>query len=223
MNTSTIRHTLSNFAHRYSRQMLAVNSIIFLLAGYTFLKLADDVWFREGFSWDAPAMLAIHQFSRPWLDTVFIGITNSAGKYLPLIALATVAILWARRKKLEAGSLTLSLVVATAINWLLKTIFSRPRPNVFPPITVEHSYSFPSGHTMAALAFYGFLALLFWRWGYRLWALAAGIWVILVAFSRVYLGVHYPSDILGALAIGTLWLIIMEFFYFQKAKRTSSV
>jgi len=82
---------------------------------------------------------------------------------------------------------------------------------VFPPLTTETSYSFPSGHAMAAVAVYGVLALLLWQRGKRGWAVLAGAWVPLVAISRVYLGVHYPSDVLASLALGTIWLIIVWF------------
>lgn len=203
--------------------MLTINAIIFFFAGFTFVKLADDVWFREGFRWDAPIMLAIHQYSQPWVDTLFIGITNSAGKYLPLVVLAAVIFLWMRHKKLETISLVTSLTGAVTINAALKLIFSRPRPAVFPPITVENSFSFPSGHTMAAIAFYGFLAILLWQWHQRAWVIVFGGWVLLVAFSRVYLGVHYPSDVLGALAVGALWLIAIEFFYFQFQRKKNNL
>jgi len=200
-----------------------LNAVIFFSAGFTFLKLADDVWFREGFSWDAPIMLAIHQYSQPWLDTLFIGITNSAGKYIPLFLLGALVLLWIKHKKIEIVSLIVSLVGAIIINGALKILFARPRPAIFPPITVEYSYSFPSGHTMTAMAFYGFVAILLWQWHRRIWALAFGGWVLLVALSRVYLGVHYPSDVLGALAVGALWLIIVEIFYFQTQQKQNNL
>jgi membrane-associated phospholipid phosphatase len=97
------------------------------------------------------------------------------------------------------------------LNSLLKLLFARPRPNVFPPLMAETSYSFPSGHTMSAVAVYGLLALLLWQRGQYAWALLPGLWVPLVALSRVYLGVHYPSDVLASLALGTIWLVIVWF------------
>jgi undecaprenyl-diphosphatase len=95
---------------------------------------------------------------------------------------------------------------------LLKLLFARPRPNVFPPLTLETSFSFPSGHTMAAVAFYGLIAILLWRDHHYGWALLPGLWVPLVALSRIYLGVHYPSDVLASLAVGTIWLALILLF-----------
>ncbi len=106
-----------------------------------------------------------------------------------------------------------SFVGTFLLNSLLKFIFARPRPDLFPPLVVEHSYSFPSGHTMSAIAYFGLLALVLWQRGRRGWAVLAGLWVPLVALSRVYLGAHYPSDVLASLAIGTIWLVIVWFAY----------
>jgi len=80
-------------------------------------------------------------------------------------------------------------------------------------LVVETSYSFPIGHTLAAIAYYGLLALVLWPWERRGWAMLAGLEVPLVALSRVYLGAHYPSDVLASLAIGTIWLVIVWFVY----------
>ena len=99
------------------------------------------------------------------------------------------------------------------LNSLLKLLFARPRPNLFPPVVTETSFSFPSGHAMTAVAVYGLLSLLLWQRGRHSWALLAGLWVPLVALSRVYLGVHYPSDVLASLALGTVWLVIVWFGY----------
>ena len=67
---------------------------------------------------------------------------------------------------------------------------------------------------MAAIAVYGLTAVLLWQRRRTGWAVLAGLWVPLVALSRVYLGVHYPSDVLASLAVGTIWLILVMFVFF---------
>jgi undecaprenyl-diphosphatase len=176
--------------------------------------LAEDVWLKEGFSWDAPLMRAIHRLSTPWLDAIMKGITFTASSAAVVLAAGIALWLWhGQRKRLEALAVIVTLTGSVAINTILKLVFARPRPDIFPPLTVEHSYSFPSGHTSTAIALYGLIAVLLWRAHHRGWALLSGLWVLLVALSRVYLGVHYPSDVLGSLALGVLWIFAVTFVY----------
>ena len=176
-----------------------------------FLELAEDVWLNEGFTWDATVMLGIHTLSRPWLDKLSWLITQTGGPLIVLPVAGTAAWFWRHAQQKVTWLVLASFGGALLLNTLLKLLFARPRPNVFPPLTTETSYSFPSGHAMAAVAVYGLLALLLWRRAKRGWAVLAGAWVPLVALSRVYLGVHYPSDVLASLALGTIWLIIVWF------------
>lgn len=176
-----------------------------------FLELAEDVWLNEVFVWDATIMLDIHSLNQPWLDKLFWLITQTGGPLIILPAAGTAV--WFRRHN---DRLTTRLVLASfggtlLLNTVLKLLFARPRPNLFPPLVVENSYSFPSGHTMAAAAVYGLLALLLWQRGRYGWAIGAALWVLLIALSRVYLGAHYPSDVLASLALGTIWLVIVWF------------
>lgn len=187
----------------------AVVGALALAATLLFLELAEDIWLKEGFAWDAPVMLAIHKLSTPWLDWLMEAVSGTAGRWItaPLTA-AAVYFLW-RREWLISAVVLVGYGGAMGFNSLLKLLFARPRPSVFPPLVVESSFSFPSGHTMSAVAFYGLLSLLLWRRGKPLPAAAAGLWVPLVALSRVYLGVHFPSDVLASLAVGTVYLIVL--------------
>lgn len=200
---------MPTFFKRPSKTVIAISVILATLATFVFLELADDVWMKEGFRWDAPLMLAIHQLSSPLMDAVVAALTTTGGRLLPVIFVAVAVYLWHRRQLPALVSLVISLGGSLLINTVLKAIFARPRPQVFPPITVENTFSFPSGHTMAAVAFYGLLAVFLWEWGHRTIAMLTAGWVPVVAVTRVYLGVHYPSDVLGALAVGFIWLIVM--------------
>jgi len=180
-----------------------------ILAAAIFFELAEDVWLREGFAWDAPIMLAIHSLQTPTLDRIMKAITLSGSIFGVVLVMAGAAFWLGRRRCwVELAALLISVVGGAALNGLLKLLFARPRPSVFPPLTVEHTYSFPSGHTMTAVTLYGFLAILLWQHRHRGWALLAAAMVPLIGFSRVYLGVHYPSDVLGAMTLGILWLSV---------------
>lgn len=195
-----------------SRKMLYKGSLMAVLgstAMRVFLELGEDVWLREVFAWDAPTMLAIHSLQTPRLDW-FMKASTMAGSYGATIVTVAVALKFRRRRhKDKLAALLVSVVGAATMNGLLKMFFARPRPSVFPPFSVEHTYSFPSGHTITAVALYGYLAILLWPEGYRLLALLVGSLIPIVGFSRIYLGVHYPSDILGAMALGTLWVLLV--------------
>ena len=196
-------------------------SLVLVLAG-VFTALAEDVWFREGFAWDAPIIQAIHQFSNPWLDPLMSLVTQTgeAGAIVIVVIMAAWFI-W-KNRRMDALSVVASFGGAAALNTLLKLIFARPRPALFPPLVLENDFSFPSGHVTASVAVYGFLAVLLWRSKHRLWALVAGAWVLLVTVSRIYLGVHYPSDTLAALAFASLWLMMVFAVHDRVARRAAA-
>jgi len=180
-----------------------------LALGAIFTELAEDVWFHEGFTWDAPLILALHQFSRPWLDTAMRIVTQTGeGGAIALALVLAGWFLW-RRRRLDAATVVISFAGAAAINTVLKLLLARPRPALFPPLVAESGFSFPSGHVTASVAVYGLLAVFLWRQRHRAWAIASGFWILAVAVSRIYLGVHYPSDTLGSLTFATLWLLMI--------------
>ena len=174
-----------------------------------FTDLAEDVWFREGFTWDAPIILAIHHFSSPALDTAMRILTQTGES--GAIGIAAVLAIWFAWKHnyLDTVAIFVSLIGGAALNTLLKILLARPRPSLFPPLVVESGFSFPSGHVAASVAVYGFLAVLLWRQKHCGWAVLSGAWVLVVAVSRIYLGVHYPSDALGAIIFTSLWLVVV--------------
>ena len=128
-----------------------------------------------------------------------------------VMTLAVSAYLWVRRLRMRVLKLTLAVFGGMLLNVLLKHLFVRPRPHFNNPLLTLTSYSFPSGHTLMATVFYGALCMLIvarvrkWRWRGLAIASAAGL-ILLVGFSRIYLGVHYLSDVLAAIAEGLAWL-----------------
>ena len=145
-----------------------------------------------------------------WL-TVFFKVITWLGesKILILIGLASILIL--KNKKI-ALCLAGNLVLVAGLNWLLKHIIQRPRPEGYRLID-ESGYSFPSGHAMISTAFYGFILYLVFK-NVKNKALrnsiciALGLLIILLCCSRVYLGVHYASDVIAGLFLCVAFLII---------------
>ena len=194
----------------YSR--LSRTQIISLLAigipSVIFLELAEDVWQSEGFWWDSRMTLAIHGLANPWLTQIvrFITFTGGIGSFL-IFAISMVW-LWRQQRKHQAQLLLVCFMGSALINELLKLFFVRPRPTLFPPLIAVGGYSFPSGHSTAGITLFGVLAIFLWHDRHYGWAIAAAIWGLLIGISRVYLGVHYPSDVLAAWMAGFLWILV---------------
>ncbi|MEZ4865234.1 MAG: phosphatase PAP2 family protein [Caldilineaceae bacterium] len=209
---STVNSTDSSYLQRVLQRLrtswpIWVSGFIAIGLLGSFLQLAEDVWMKEAFAWDAPVMLAVHQLSTPWLNTLMIAITWIGSPGIILLAPLAAGWLWLRRRKPAAAiALMVSVIGAALLSGSLKLLFARPRPTVFPPLLTEQTYSFPSGHTWVSIAFYGFIAYLLWQHQRRVGAILTAAFALLIAFSRIYLGVHYPSDVLASLSIGLLWL-----------------
>jgi undecaprenyl-diphosphatase len=131
------------------------------------------------------------------------------------LAMALLAGAWLRRRHERYWLLALAAAVpgGLVLNVLLKFAFHRARPQFDDPLLTLATYSFPSGHTVGATLVYGLLASYAAAharsWGARAAALlAAGLMVALVGLSRMYLGVHYLSDVLAAAAEGCAWLAV---------------
>jgi len=142
-----------------------------------------------------------------------------------IFTIATVLILWLYKKRSYIIPLSLCITGSEIFTSAGKFIFHRARPDV--AIYPENSFSFPSGHATIAIAFYGFLAYMLIK-NSRLWKrkinifFASFILIILIGFSRLYLGVHYVSDVWGGYLAGAIWLIIAigfsEYFLYKKQR-----
>ncbi len=155
-------------------------------------------------------LLAVFRSAK--LTKIFFWIT-ALGKWqvVLIFAVATILILWVWRKRFYISPLLLSLVGGGAFTFIGKIIFHRARPET--ALYLENSFSFPSGHATISVAFYGFIAYCLIRnikkWKYKVNVFfAALVAILLIGFSRLYLGVHYASDIWGGYLAGAIWLII---------------
>jgi undecaprenyl-diphosphatase len=147
--------------------------------------------------------------TRTMLAITFLG---STGLVTCAAVVFGIYLVWRRRFAWLAATLA-SVFGGMLLNKMLKLAFQRPRPFFDDPIVAFTGYSFPSGHTMAATVLYGVLAAYFFartpdRRSRVLIVLAAGFLIALVGFSRMYLGAHYLSDVLAAMAEGLAWISI---------------
>jgi membrane-associated phospholipid phosphatase len=139
-----------------------------------------------------------------------VGILGSL-EALALVSLLVAVVLLVQRCWSSLAAWLVAVLGGEALNLLLKDLFARPRPHFERPLLVETSYSFPSGQAMESLVVYGMLAyfavLTLSGRGKRAGSVGgAAVLVILIGFSRVYLGAHYVSDVIGGFAAGGAWL-----------------
>lgn len=200
---------------RYFSQQLILGVLVLLGASWVFGSIADEVLEQDAFA-------AIDHFLSQWLNAMKTpGLTDIMLKVsamhgvrgMSLLVLVTaLALLW---KKYGFWLMVMLLAVpgGALLNVLMKQVFERARPQLDSPVLALHDYSFPSGHTCASTLFYGVLAALLvsrtrsWRRRALACAMALGM-VALVAFSRLYLGAHFLSDVLGGFAEGVAWLAL---------------
>ena len=142
-------------------------------------------------------------------------------KWLTFAVLAGTLFLFIKRKWSLGIFFVLSSGVGSLFNVLLKNIFKRQRPDLHRLIT-ENSYSFPSGHSMGSFIFYGAIAYIILHYAHKKGAKTFGVvlmvlFILFIGISRIYLGVHYPSDVVGGYAAGGAWLsiCIIGFRYYE--------
>lgn len=149
--------------------------------------------------WEVPLMWRLHGYATPWLDAVMTRITN-LGEFAfvaPIALVVAVVLVWRRRYQ-QLTFFMLGLVIANTADNVLKLAFHRLRPMLWTD-TTGYYYSFPSGHSTASFTLAVLCIALAWNTRWR-WPMLMGgsVYAIAVGFSRVYLGVHYPTDVVGA-------------------------
>ncbi|MDQ3751800.1 MAG: bifunctional DedA family/phosphatase PAP2 family protein [Actinomycetota bacterium] len=162
---------------------------------------------------DRPVLDWVVLHREPVLNTVMLVITALGGA--PFVSfvfvVATLFVYRRTRQRRWVIFLATTMVGALVLDDVVKALVDRPRPN-FRPLVEAAGSSFPSGHATAAAATCAAIAFLLtryrsWRPSVTIWTVAAGV-AALIAFSRVYLGVHWPTDILGGLALGGFWTAV---------------
>jgi undecaprenyl-diphosphatase len=197
---------------------LAVGLALSAFVIWAFAELADGVVEGESRRFDRATLLWIYAQSPGWLEGPMRLIT-ALGYYwivLPLLA-AVVFIFYLKGWRLSATLLVVSTVGSFLLTTVLKAVFERARPELFDSGYAASFYSFPSGHATVAVGFYGTLTLLlaYRLRGFARWAVATGgvLLVLLIGFSRLYLGVHYPTDVLAGFLAAPLWVICVGVVY----------
>ena len=198
---------------------LALGLLLSLGVIALFAKIVEDVVEGESRRFDDVVLLWIHANTPDWLYGP-MRVVTTLGYYwvvFPLLVLAAYAF-YRRGHRVSARLLLVATLGSIVLTTAIKTIVQRARPELFDSGYTASFYSFPSGHATIAVGFYGTLTLLvawrlrgFWRWAV---AVAGVALVLLIGFSRLYLGVHYPTDVLAGYLAAPLWVSFVGLVYF---------
>ncbi len=187
---------------------------------WVFAQLADEVHELEQFVFDDVILLHAHAYARPTLDAFFVVVSKLGYQGVIALDVLVVLVLLGFRRWREATFAAVAFMGSALLNLGTKQFFQRDRPTLWESISPEDTFSFPSGHAMGSMTLAMVLVLLAWhtRWRWPMTLLAA-TFVLLVGYSRVYLGVHYPSDILAGWMAATAWVVGVYLISFHGRNR----
>ena len=175
-----------------------------------FVRLAGEVREQETLPFDSSVLMYLNTHSTHFLDGVLPIATDIGGAIgVGALTLLFGGIFIYRREYTRVAILMIAVIGVAALNLILKAVFMRPRPDLWLQLVHETGYSFPSGHAMMSAGFGIALAIILWRSRWRWWGIGfATSYILFVGFSRLYLGVHYPTDIIAGWFVSTAWVLV---------------
>ena len=187
-----------------------VRTIVVLLAALVFVWLLSEVAEGEIMKLDTLAYRFFVVTLRSDVMTPIMEGFTSLSSVAVILVMALVVAAFAPGKA-PGRCVCANVVGALVLNQVLKFIAQRPRPDGY-RLAVESSYSFPSGHSMISMAFYGLLIWMIWKYERddvmrHVWCCLFGLIIVMVGISRIYLGVHYASDVIAGFCVSLIWLV----------------
>lgn len=204
------------FLRRYGWRLLLLFAGL-LLPLWGFAELVDELREGEPFEFDEPVLQFAHGLANAGFDRAFLLLSALGYQWfvVPFDVVFVLALAVKRRAR-EALFAAIALGGSALLNMGAKQSYARERPSLWESIAPEETFSFPSGHAMGSMTLAWVLMLLAWRTRWRWWVAApALLFAALVGLSRVYLGVHYPSDILAGWTAASVWAASSFFLVFH--------
>ncbi len=192
--------------------LIFIALVVFILGTNLFVELTEKVQGETIDAFDTRVTDYVTSFRTPALNNFFQFVTDLGDVYAYIVATTIAAIFFFFKLKNKKFILQLLgvLILSALANMALKEAFNRARPTIEHLVVVE-TLSYPSGHAMSAMAFYGFLIYLVFhikmnKWLRTFLTLLFSALIFFIGLSRVYLGVHFPSDVVGGFTAGLIWI-----------------
>lgn len=191
--------------------------VLFVFINANWLQHIDNLVTLEVITWRSPALISL-------LSWVTI-LANPTSVVITVLITAIIAYMISKQIHFSLWIICTNIIGSLALNPLVKNIFQRSRPDESFRLVQETSYSFPSGHSFASMVAFGCLIIIivlfirssFWR---KFLSILCGAIIFLIGFSRIFLGVHYLTDVIGGFSLGLFWLLL---FYSLHVSRMSSL
>jgi membrane-associated phospholipid phosphatase len=187
--------------------------------------LADEALEGDARNFDDVTRATVHQFATPLLTAIMRGFSFVGSTIALSLGTIFVVVQFARRKwGREARLFAITMIGAGLLNITLKLAFKRPRPAPFFNLSPPETYSFPSGHSLTSAVFFGALAAILTariksrRVRVAMWIVASAMF-LLIGLSRIYLGVHYTTDVIAGFAAALIWILVVRFVELELARR----
>ncbi|MBN3941290.1 MAG: phosphatase PAP2 family protein [Nostoc sp.] len=190
-------------------------SLLLLLIGVylplqVFEILTVKIWENQaGFPWDVPILLAVHSTTNPQLDVLAVTLATIGLPWTAMLILGTIALILLLQKRWRSLAYLLTTSAGSIIiNRTAKELMHRVRPQLWESIAPESSFAFPSAHAMTSITLVAILLFLTWATSWRWLVLIFGsLYIMAIAWCRLYLGVHFPSDIIAGWMVTLGWTI----------------
>lgn len=187
--------------------------LLLLLAMIVFIYAAREIFVLKNFVFDDDVFDALRPYITP-ARTRFMNFITFFGKHDALIPLNILLIAYFLYKKKKWFAIRIAALALSSLllKFILKLSFQRERPDI-PVIKKVDGFSFPSGHALIGVVFYGLVIFVIWhevkqKWLKILLTIFLIIFILLISFSRIYLRVHYASDVIAGIAVGFIWLVL---------------